>query len=806
MGLLLRMGRRGDGEREVLTIGEIRDIMGLDAASRDSFARAIPFALHDVTAGSENEFQTAVAGRAGDVDLPVTIVQSDYYANMVRRFKAGETPRKMITEIERYLDENNEGTWENSWVRFPRSLLGDRVDALFMSDLLADKRDPAGPLRGDADEFIFRREGEEYVRIPVSYLLKISLYDAVRGDRGVHPVIRSAGEKMTEHFLNDNTSPETYSFSPVALGRYSRTGLGIARETAKRLLLTQFLVAYGNVRFGLTERGQRVVLYMAPHPPVRQKRLNDIISDSFYRDLFMNPCLSGWDRGEEKFRYMGLCHQVLSRSQLNAVSKLKEAGIITRNLVVLPNMSNISLANNGTHISLGSLKLTALLADPSSGFGPSEEKHLGDLAIKIIEHFVPLFVGTYSAAPYRLDFEDFHPEKALGFLPHELDYTHLRMIWRRWIKKADLGILGRPVTPFGPQWLDSVISRLLGLKGDFLCDFRLIDYLVAVMSTEQSPALDGRKGNAEKLKKDLAGMGVFDKGMSLYLLYRQREFARMGFSGFEGRYYSLFENIIGDLGEAAGLQALLTALAFKYILTEAVSHGHIPDTPTVESERRQIFFGTAIGIPTFYVRKDTPNLFLMRILKKVQRARLSHRYPGYIRIYNLEYRRALVEIIEEDGSDLIELMGLKDVIEGLKARIMEPARQSAGGRLTRGILDVAGSRSAMSLSARDFNLAAEKYYRERLRRRHIEEALAVLEEDLVKIDSHALCKECLFQEGLRAILRSGRAASFLGSLKKDLADERATEEQLRKLIHLTILTIVSDMKQNETETFNREGL
>jgi len=63
---------------------------------------------------------------------------------------------------------------------------------------------------------------------------------------------------------------------------------------------------------------------------------------------------------------------------------------------------------------------------------------LGDLVIKIAEHFLPLFVGTYSAAPYRMDFCDFHPEKALGFLPHELDYTHLRMIWRRWKKKADL--------------------------------------------------------------------------------------------------------------------------------------------------------------------------------------------------------------------------------------------------------------------------------------------------------------------------------------------------------------------------------
>ena len=50
----------------------------------------------------------------------------------------------------------------------------------------------------------------------------------------------------------------------------------------------------------------------------------------------MSPCLSGWSNGEAKYQYMHLCHQVLSRSQLNAVAKLREAGIITNDLIVLP--------------------------------------------------------------------------------------------------------------------------------------------------------------------------------------------------------------------------------------------------------------------------------------------------------------------------------------------------------------------------------------------------------------------------------------------------------------------------------------
>jgi hypothetical protein len=203
-------------------------------------------------------------------------------------------------------------------------------------------------------------------------------------------------------------------------------------------------------------------------------------------------------------------------------------------------------------VSLGSRLLSGALADPSSGFTNVHEKYLGDLVVKIVEHFLPLFVGTYSAAPYRLDFSDFHPEKALGFLPHELDYTHLRMLWRRWRKKANLKIFGNPITPFGPPWLDRMISTTCGLKGDFVPDFRLIDYLVAIMSTSTSPALNGRLHNSDRLKKDLSDLGVFDTKMSLYLLDKLREYESMGFSGFEGRHYSLFESFAEDMGRPSG--------------------------------------------------------------------------------------------------------------------------------------------------------------------------------------------------------------------------------------------------------------
>jgi len=209
--------------------------------------------------------------------------------------------------------------------------------------------------------------------------------------------------------------------------------------------------------------------------------------------------------------------------------------------------------------------------------------------VKIVEHFLPLFVTTYTAAPYRIDFADFHPEKVLGFLPHELDYTHLRMLWRRWRKKAELGFLGHSLTPFGPRSIDHLLATVLGLHGDLVPDFRLIDYLVTLLSTETCPGLDGRPGNHSRLKQELADLGIFDQRMAMYLPYRQREFSAIGYSGFEGRSYSLFPSFLDDMAGAVDLQNLVTALAYQYVIEERVVHRDIPDQPSIESERRQIF-------------------------------------------------------------------------------------------------------------------------------------------------------------------------------------------------------------------------
>ncbi len=298
-----------------------------------------------------------------------------------------------------------------------------------------------------------------------------------------------------------------------------------------------------------------------------------------------------------------------------------------------------------------------------------------------------------------------------------------------------------------------MLAAALGLRGDFVPDFRLIDYPVALMSTDRSPALDGTLGNTDRLKSDLADLGVFDARMSMYLPFRLRTAAVMGFSGYEGRHYSVFERFEADMGPAVDLQNLVVALAHKYVALGLLSHQHIPDDPCLESERRQIFFGAAIGLPTFYVRRESPNAFLRHIVERTHGVRASHRYPGYLRVRNLECQKSLLTILKEDAADLIEALQLQEMIRDLENRLDHPAECSSAGRLTRGILQVASERFPLNTEARTFNQAAETYYRGPLREQHLREAFEILARECCGIEVED-------PEALGAILGSNNLRDF----------------------------------------------
>ncbi|THB77903.1 MAG: hypothetical protein D3926_14320 [Desulfobacteraceae bacterium] len=785
----LSMDRPEPSRDGTFDLTHLQNVLQIDSGSTERFLESLPFSFRDVTAGCENEFQAVVLGKKENLDLAITIEESNYYKNQVRRAASGDTSRKQVISLDKYLNEKKDNIWENSWVRFPQSALSTYARHIFNSDLKSDKTHPDSGQRSDAQRFFVTHNGEPFIRIPVSYLLKLALADTIGSSGRIHPYIRITGEKMMSHFLNDNTSPEVFSFHPVRSGSSAGIGRKIAHETSIRFLMTQLLATYAENRFKLKAHGQEVRIFFSASPPLMQKRLNDCISDSFYRDLFMSPCLSGWARGEEKYEYMKLCHKVLSRSQINAISKLKEAGIINSNLVVLPNSSNTSLANNGTHISIGSHKLGQLIKNGVSGFSPAHEKYLGDLVIKIVEHFVCLFPGTFSASPYRLNFEDFHPERVLSFLPHEIDYTHLRMIWRRWKRKAKISILGQPLTPFGPVWLDRLISKAFFLKGDMVPDFRLVDYLVSLMSTDQSPSLDGSLDNDTRLGTDLSQMGVFDDRMPLYQLVRLRKFNQMGYSGFEHRYYSIFHNLRTDMAGAADLQTLLTALAFQYVLSGRLDHTMIPDTPDIESERRQIFFCAATDLPTFYVKTNTRNQFLSQIVCQIpsSKIRQSRRYPGYTRIRTIDFKMALISMIKTDGRDLIDSFKMRGVIADLESRIQSPGMFSTSGVLTRNIMETQNRKNPLKIDGETFNRAAERYYIDTLRHHQIKEGFDILISEFKNMELWANFRDPALKEAIQKVIKEQDLITFTQQARDEYLEQRISNRDLRRIMFLIIL-------------------
>ena len=653
----------------------------------------LPFVPGDVTAGSEDELQAVVVGSSAYCDLPITIRDSRFLKNIARRSSSGEAPQKTFLDLQHFLSDT-EQVWENSWVRFPERKLSPHALNIFLADLKIGERGQLKRHRADSVKFSFEQNGETWLRIPISYALKLALADLSGTQPHMPEMMRREAKRLLRHFSNDNTSPETTSFHVVGPREQVLIGDAVARESARRFLFTSLLMSWANMRFGLLDAGQKALVYHAPHPPVRQTELSSCISDSFYRELFVSPCLSGWDDGEAKADYMHLCHQVLSRSQLNAVAKLREAGIIANNLIVLPSLSNVSLANNGIHITLGSRSLTTAFSN--SPDGPREEKRLGDLAIKIFEHFLPLFVGTYSAAPYRIDFAEFHPEKLLSFLPHELDFTHLRLMWREWKEKAEMRVLGHSVTPYGPHGLDSLFARVFRLRGDMVPDYRLLNYPVAWLATEQASALDGEPGNVTRLVSELDELGIVDRRLSFYMPLRLREFSLMGFSGFESRYYSLFPTFARDMALATSLQQLLLMVAYQLALDGTVEAGDIPDDPTSESERRTPFLFAAAGLPAFYVHKKSRNELVKKIIPHCGSTRPSRRHSDYVRVPIREYCEALLTWLEQNAREIIAQAQAELIVVELRFRLADKSLQ-AHRRITDAVLAESGSRDAMKL-------------------------------------------------------------------------------------------------------------
>jgi hypothetical protein len=273
---------------------------------------------------------------------------------------------------------------------------------------------------------------------------------------------------------------------------------------------------------------------------------------------------------------------------------------------------------------------------------------------------------------------------------------------------------------------------------------------------------------------------------------RLREFSRMGFSGFEGRYYSLFPTFGRDMALATSLQQLLLMVAYQLALDGSVRAEDIPDDPTSESERRQPFFFAAAGLPAFYVHKRSRNELLKKILRHCGSTRSSWRHPDYLRVPIADYRDALLVWLTENARVTITQAQAELIVVELRFRLADQ-NQQAHSRVLNGILEQSGARNPLKLPSREFNQLAEHYYRETLRRENLCEAFEHLRED-----AQALAKSEHPEVGaiVRHSVRVQDPVRFLDSIGERFVADKLTEQEAAAVLNLLLLLSALEGERN----------
>jgi len=187
---------------------------------------------------------------------------------------------------------------------------------------------------------------------------------------------------------------------------------------------------------------------------------------------------------------------------------------------------------------------------------------------------------------------------------------------------------------------------------------------------------------------------------------------------------------------------------------------------------------------------------MQKILAKIKNTQSSNKYPGYLKIQTSEYKKALVEIIKADSSDIIGSMNLENTISDLELRITKPAEYSASGRLTAGILKKAGTRNPLKLSADEFNHCSEEYYRVELREKHIGESFDILIKEIESIENGSTSIDQEVRAALNSALSTRNGTEFVESLKQPVINGDIPLLYIVSLIHLLLVILYNDMKNN----------
>ncbi|MCK7467335.1 MAG: hypothetical protein MZU91_03795 [Desulfosudis oleivorans] len=102
----------------------------------------------------------------------------------------------------------------------------------------------------------------------------------------------------------------------------------------------------------------------------------------------------------------------------------------------------------------------------------------------------------------------------------------------------------------------------------------------------------------------------------------------------------------------------------------------------MKAKERQIIFGSAIGIPTFFVHRNTGNTFLKRIVKNTQRVRSSAAIKDMTEFTTWSTGAPYWILFAMMPPISSEMLGMRETILDLGYRINEPDHFAASGKLT----------------------------------------------------------------------------------------------------------------------------
>jgi len=134
----------------------------------------------------------------------------------------------------------------------------------------------------------------------------------------------------------------------------------------------------------------------------------------------------------------------------------------------------------------------------------------------------------------------------------------------------------------------------------------------------------------------------------------------------------------------------------------------------------------------------------------------------------------------------------------IEQRLREPEQYAASGRLTGGILEQLGSRSALKTEAHDFNTGAEEYYRTTLRKQQMAEAFDLLQGECCLLDQQAAELDEPLRKALLLTLQGQGADQFMTLIRQDVLQEQADIPTLQRLMNLLLVKVHHDQQKTMT--------